>query len=328
MAILKLLESIIDSLDNGTYSATIFLDFSKAFDTVNHDILLQKLNHYGIRGIANSWVRSYCSNRTQFCTFGDQISSTKNITCGVPQGSILGPLLFLFYINDLGNIFENVQSILFSDDSNLIAKGSSIQVLKQHINQDIPLLTSWLKTNRLSLNISKTHIMVFGKKTKNQDNSISVSIEGTLLEVVNHTKFLGIILDNGLTWKQHALHLSKKISKSIGILSWAKKFLNKSTLKQLYFSFLYPYLTYCSLILGNASDTILWPIFRTQKRAIRIIENIRGRDSSRAAFKKLKLLRLPDIYRYSALIFVYKDKNGLLPTIFEGFYTENRAVHR
>ena len=119
----------------------------------------------------------------------------------------------------------------------------------------------------------------------------------------------------------------KKISKSIGILTRARPFLTKTTLRQLYFSFLYPYLNYCSAIWGNATDNILMPLFKIQKRAIRIIENIRGRDSTKQAFHKLKLLRLPDIYKFSVLLFVYKFKNGLLPLIFEPFYTENRQIH-
>ena len=169
--------------------------------------------------------------------------------------------------------------------------------------------------------------MVFGKKSKNTENTITTTIDGTTLEVVTQTKFLGIILDSGLTWKSHTLYLTKKISKSIGILSRARQLLNKQTLRQLYYSFLYPYLSYCNIIWGNASDNILCPIFRTQKRAIRIIENIKRRNTTKLAFQSLKLLRLPEIYTFSVLLFVYKFKNGLLPHTFDSFYTENRAMH-
>ena len=169
--------------------------------------------------------------------------------------------------------------------------------------------------------------MVFGKKTNKRDNNISISIEGVSLDVVKHTKFLGIILDNDLNWKQHTIQLSQKLSKAIGILSRARQFLNSTTLRQLYFSFAFPYLNYCSIIWGNAAKIMLWPIFKIQKHAIRIISNLRGRDSTKIAFQKLKLLRLPDIYKFSALLFTYKYKNGLLPIMFENFYSENRSFH-
>jgi hypothetical protein len=162
--------------------------------------------------------------------------------------------------------------------------------------------------------------MIFGKKVAGRDNSIDVVVEGTRIDIVTHTKFLGLILDNSLSWKYHIQHLSKKLSKSIGILSRARKFLDKQTLKQLYYSFLYPYLTYCNIIWGNAPSTMLWPIFRAQKRALRIMENIKSRDTTKMAFKENRILRLPEIYCFSVLLFVYKYKNGLLPTPFLNFF--------
>ena len=264
-------------------------------------------------------------SQTAILYFWGSQSETNTISCGVPQGSILGPLLFLLYINDLGPIFNNFTSILFADDSNLIVKGTSLQNLEQKINSDIPILVNWLHSNRLSLNIKKTHIMVFGKGGNN--HSIDIKIEGIQLDIVKETKFLGIILDNGLTWKPHSLYIAKKTAKSTGILSRARQFLNKTTLRQLYFSFLFPYISYCQIIWGNAASSTLWPIFKSQKRAIRIIQNLRGRDSTKKSFKALGILRLPELYIHSVLIFMYKYKNNLLPKIFNNFYLENSSFH-
>ena len=170
--------------------------------------------------------------------------------------------------------------------------------------------------------------MVFGKKTRHSSNNLSISIEGCKLDTVTHTKFLGIILNNELNWKHHLTHISNKLSKSIGILKRAKPFLNTKTLLQLYYSFLYPNISYCSIIWGNAAQSTIWPIFRTQKHAIRIISNIRKRDSTKESFNKLHILRQPDIYKMAVLIFIYKYKNGQLPKIFDTFYTINAEFHR
>ena len=157
-------------------------------------------------------------------------------------------------------------AILFADDSNLITNGNTIANLENTINNEIPILVQWLQTNRLSLNLKKTHIMVFGQSARQVDHQIKIQIEGETLEVVKHTKFLGLVLDNSLNWKIHTAQISSKIAKSVGIISRARQLLNAKILKQLYYSFLYPYLTYCIIIWGSSSDITLWPIFRIQKR--------------------------------------------------------------
>ena len=140
------------------------MDFSKAFDTVNHGILLEKLCHYGIRGHALDWFISYLSNRKQFVAYNGAVSSTKTITCGVPQGSILGPLLLLIYINDLYNVCLESVAILFADDTNLFYSGSHIETLVRSINDELSNISTWLKANKLSLNVYKTYYMIFHRK--------------------------------------------------------------------------------------------------------------------------------------------------------------------
>ena len=162
--------------------------------------------------------------------------------------------------------------------------------------------------------------MLFCPTKKQENPPISIFIEGQPIEVLKETKFLGIILDNKLSWKPHIAYTTKKLSKSLGILSRARKFLNQDILKQLYYSFAYPYLIYCIVIWGHAPAASLWPLFRAQKRAIRIISNTKRRESTQPSSKKLRILRLPELYTFAVLIFMFKFKHGSLPAIFNNFY--------
>ena len=164
MALLTLIDKISKCVQNGDFVVGIYLDFSKAFDTVNHDILFRKLEWYGIRGIALDWFKSYLTGRTQFVTYNGVSSTPQTIKCGVPQGSILGPLLFLIYINGLANTCKTSLPILFADDTNIFTTGKNQHELESNINDELCRISAWLKVNKLSLNIKKTHYMIFTTK--------------------------------------------------------------------------------------------------------------------------------------------------------------------
>ena len=224
-----LIDKLTKCLENGDIITGVFLDFSKAFDTVNHKILLSKLDHYGIRGTAYSWFESYLSNRSQFVTYENASSKPKVISCGVPQGSILGPLLFLMYINDLNFVCKDAMSIFFADDSNLFKNGKDITKLEEELNEILSNISEWLKVNKRSLNVKKTHYMIFSKrkiKPGVPKPSVNLSIDGQTLSEVEKTKFLGVIIDNKLTWEHHIKYISGKIARGIGILIKAKDILN------------------------------------------------------------------------------------------------------
>ena len=195
MALIILLENLVKAFDNGNCAVGIFLDFQKAFDTVDHYILLDKLHIYGIRGIAHDWFSSYMSKRHQSVMYNNFETDYKEIKCGVPQGSVLGPLLFLIYINDLPSVSKLFMPILFADDTNLFCTGKNLGDIVNEINVEIEKIYSWVKANKLSLNVEKTNFMLFTPKCfpRNMDDLL---INGNRISEVNETKFLGVIIDN------------------------------------------------------------------------------------------------------------------------------------
>ena len=186
------------------------------------------------------------------------------IKCGVPQGSILGPLLFLIYINDLCIVCKNTIPVLFVDDTNLFYSGLDATGIQDGVNHDLAIITEWLKANKLSLNI-KNITCVFQQKNKVKPD-ISLKIDGEIIAEVTSSKFFGVIIDNKLNWKDHVSFVCRKVARGSGVIIKARKVLRNESLKNLYYSFIYPYLIYCNQVWGSACKTNIEPLFILQKR--------------------------------------------------------------
>ena len=327
MALMLLLNKLTDALEQGRCAIGIFLDFSKAFDTVNHEILLSKLDHYGIRGNALEWFRSYLFDRKQFVTYNKCKSSMNSVNCGVPQGSILGPLLFLIYVNDIANVCELSFSLLFADDTNVFNTGDKYKEISDRLNKELKVLAIWLKANKLSLNIKKTQFMLFGNKKNLDPDDVNIVIDGHTIQRTTKSKFLGVIIDEKLNWKHHITYICNKISKGMGIILKARNVLNKESLVSLYYTMVYPYLTYCNHVWGTAYLSNLSKLITLQKKIVKIILNVHPRTESAPLFKELGFIRLVDMNRFLIAKFMHLVHSGMVPSIIGKLFVRNCDTH-
>ena len=265
-ALLDLVEEITSSIDAKKISIGVFIDLKKAFDTVNHDLLIDKLEYYGIRGIAQEWLKSYLKDRKQFVQIDECASTLLSVTCGVPQGSILGPKLFIMYINDICNASSILKFILFADDTNVFFSGVDIQTLCECISRELNKLHVWLSVNKLSLNVDKTNYILFGNRI--YIDNVCIAMNNSIITRVRATKVLGVIIDEKLTWKDHISLVRSKFAKTVGILYRVRHLLNLSALFILYCSLFLPYLTYCAEIWGNTFKSNIQCIFILQKKIV------------------------------------------------------------
>ena len=321
------------NMDNGKYTANVFIDLKKAFDTVDHDILLNKLLRYGIRDVEHSWFVSYLNNRQQFCKVNGALSHIKDVTCGVPQGSCLGPLLFLIYINDLPRALHNCKVTMYADDTSLSFASNNIDDLNQFMNQDLDCLKDWLQGNKLSLNVLKTHAMVVGSRPKLKRISEEVSeqpsffINGTQIETVERTKYLGVQLDCHLVWDEHIKGMRNKVSRALGFLKYAKKFLQQGTLSKMYRGIVEPHFRYCCSGWGCCGKTQIDALQRLQNRAARIVTNSSYHVSATGLIKKLGWPTISDIILSETATIMFKSTNSLAPEYLSELFVKNSALN-
>ena len=270
-ALVSMTEDIRNALDNDLNVCGIFLDLQKAFDTVDHHILTKKLEHYGVRGIANNWFKSYLSNRRQAVSVNGVLSEEATMHYGVPQGSILGPLLFLIYINDLHTAITHSTVRHFADDTNLIIKNNSAKDLTRDLNKDLKMLNRWLQANKISLNAKKTELIIFRSKWKTIKYDIKVKLDGKKLQPTSFIKYLGLYIDCHLDWAVHAEVITSKLSRTVGMLSKIRHYVDNTVLRSIYFAIFSSVLNYGSIIWGQRSTSTIKRIESVQNKAIRII---------------------------------------------------------
>ena len=297
----------------------------KAFDTVDHELLVEKLNVYGIRGVANKWLQNYLANRKQYVVINDDCSDLLDMTCGVPQGSVLGPILFIIYINDICNVSDVVKCVLFADDTNIFCSERNLTDLQLTLNRDLGKLFVWFSVNKLSLNLSKTNYILF--RNRSADTDLNIRINTINVTRVQSSKFLGIIIDENLNWKPHIQLVKSKLSKTLSIIYKASKLINYEGMLTLYCSLFLPYLAYCCEIWGNTYATNVNCIYVIQKKVVRIIHHEERLAHTNCLFKQMHSFKFQDLVKYRTAIIMFKLYYGKLPTLLQSRFKRSQNIH-
>lgn len=322
----------VNNKSNKEFTLAIFCDLSKAFDVIDHEILLKKLNTYGLRGNVNKWFRNYLSNRSQYVDLEGEKSPRNNIFCGVPQGSILGPLLYLIYVNDIRNSCKS-KILSFADDTTLYVSHSDINLLYVQANSEINNLFQWFSSNKLSLNADKTkYIVIRPHQRRCNLNELNIHIRDTNLNRVGKNcsdtalKFLGLYIDESLSWKKQIAHINTKIARASFAINQVKNFLPEESLRTLYHALVYPHLSYGILAWGAAGPTALKTTIILQKRILRTINKAKFNSHTDPLFKNSDILKIMDLYEYNAAIFMHDFIHNELPLSFKTTFKFNHQV--
>ena len=276
MAATYLSDTILTGMDGKQggkkLTGVLFLDLKKAFDTVDHATLLEKLERYGVRGTALNWFTSYLSERKQVVSIGDAVSEQQGIDFGVPQGSILGPLLFSLYINDITSAIKKSKVILYADDTAIFCQGADIGFIRKALKDDLASVVKWLAENKLTLNVEKTKSMVFGTPTLLQSKpTLNLKVQKKIIEQVSEFKYLGITFDSKMTFEVHLKALANKICSRIGVLGQVREYLGVAHRLLLYNTLILPHYHYASSVWSNADLQYTNPLQTLQGRAGRVI---------------------------------------------------------
>ena len=325
-AVLDVLTSTYDQINDEQYTGLILLDFKKAFDTVCHRKLLHKLEHYGIRGEALKLLHSFLSSRQQFVSLQNLSSKTLTNNYGVPQGSNLEPLLFLIYINDIPNALNSIPR-LFADDTCLVIHSANPGLLRNNITSELQKVHIWPNANTITVNPQKTMTLIIPPKINNPSPDVEMQFLNTSISANDQIKYLGITIDTRLNFVAHIGIAAKKFSRSLGVMCKLRNVLPPQALLVLYYSMIHPHLLFGITIWGNTYEKYLKRLRTLQNKAVKVLGGGRWQNHASAYYSQLNILKLEDLYSYEVAKLMHKYSQNKLSKKLSSFFTPVNAIH-
>ncbi len=306
-ALLQFTDDILGNMENGQVTGVVYLDLKKAFDTVNHRILILKLRAMGADDSSIRRFKSYLNNRNMRTVVGNAMSSSRTVNIGVPQGSVLGPLFFLIYINDLAEGLQNSKAALFADDTAIYCSATSAADLQLHLNEDLKIVSKWM-------DVSKTKLKVIGGKQRlSRLNSIELTIKEELIDQVDKFKYLGIIINESLDWSDHIDYVQSKVAKRLGLLKRLKHLLPRQSRELVYKTVIQPVLEYGDIVWGDRfNNTLMERLQVLQNEAAKVILDRPLYSSASDALQALGWKSLSERRRFHRSCMVFKSFNALI----------------
>ena len=324
LATLHFSDFVIKEMDVGNIPCGIFLDLAKAFDTLDHNILFKKLTFYGLSNNAVKLIESYFCKRRQYVNYNGAVSDTVELTTGVPQGSVLGPLLFLIYVNDISISTDFFKMILFADDTTLMfSLKSNAAYCNNLINSELAKLATYFNCNRLSLNVSKSRFMMFHQPQKKNLPNFIFNINGAEILKTETFNFLGLTINSQIKWHDHISNIISKISRIAGVFNKLKYTLPSRVLLLLYNTLILPHLHYGIILWGHEHVKVSL----VQKKVIRYVSNSHYLAHTEPLFKKFKALKVEDIFKTDVLKFYFKLCNNKLPPYISNAIISRPQIH-